>query len=119
MSWLEKHENDYDEFGEPLPRLVNLTQHAINLPDRSIEPSGTVARCAEVTAEAGAFDGVSLVRRSYGAVSDLPDPQPNTLYIVSMLVRLACPNRTDLASPGDLVRDEAGKIIGCQNLVVN
>ena len=99
--------------------IINLTPHEIHLPDRVIPPSGTVPRCVELTVDSGDFDGVAVVCRSYGAVSDLPEPTEGTLYIVSMLVRLACPDRHDLASPGDLVRDRDGKIIGAKNLVVN
>jgi hypothetical protein len=99
--------------------FINLTPHVIHLPTCSIAPSGQLARCTEVTSPTGIFEGVTLVRRSYGAVTGLPDPQPDVLYIVSMLVRVACSERRDLASPGDLVRDNDGNIIGTSNLVVN
>ena len=99
--------------------LVNLTPHPINLAGQIIPLSGQLARCSEIISEAGQFDGVSLINLAYGPVAGLPDPQPGTLYIVSALVRLALPGRSDLASPGTLVRDEAGKVVGCQNLVVN
>lgn len=99
--------------------IKNLTPHKIVLPDLTIEPSNQVARCAEVSAPAGTIDGIELITRSYGAVAGLPEPQPGVMYIVSALVRLACPGRHDLASPGDVVRDAAGQIIGCKNLVVN
>jgi translation initiation factor 2 gamma subunit (eIF-2gamma) len=62
----------------------------------SIPPSGDVARCT----------ATSLV----GEVVGLPDPIEGTIFIVSALVRLAVPHRTDVASPGpgDLVRDAGG-----------
>ena len=99
--------------------IVNLTPHAIHFPGCTIEPSGIIARCAEDTIPSGLFDGIEIIRRSYGKVYDLPEPQGNTLYVVSLLVRQACPNRHDLASPGDLVRDESGTIVGAKNLVIN
>lgn len=99
--------------------IVNLTPHAVHLPDRVIEPSGVVARCAEITAPAGEFDGAPLITRRYGEVIGLPEPRAGTLYIVAALVRLALPDRADLASPGDLIRDESGQIIGAANLIVN
>lgn len=99
--------------------IVNLTPHAIHLPDRIIEPSGQLARCAEFSRNAGSFDGIPLIRRNYGEAEGLPEPRDDTLYIVSLLVRQACPDRRDIASPGDLVRDDEGKIIGASNLVVN
>ena len=99
--------------------IINLTPHAINLPDRTIEPSGKVARCTEITNDAGRFEGIELITRQYGEVVDLPEPVDGDLLIVSALVRAARPGRLDLASPGDLVRDADGKIVGCKNLVVN
>lgn len=103
--------------------FINLTPHEIRIGDRVIPPSGKVARCEEITTPAGTFDGVELINRKYGQVHGLPEPGAKkfdgTFYIVSAMVRMALPDRIDLASPGDLVRDETGKIVGCKNLVVN
>jgi len=101
--------------------IVNLTPHTIHLPNLSIEPSGIVPRCSEKTVVVGNFEGVELIGREYGKVSDMPEleQEMDTLYIVSMLVRQTLPHRKDIASPGDLVRDETGQIIGAKNLVVN
>jgi hypothetical protein len=100
-------------------KIVNLTPHAIHLPDRTIEPSGAVARCQEETIQLCSIDGIEFISRRYSDVYDLPDLQPNIIYIVSLLVRQALPDRMDLASPGDLIRDADGKIIGAKNLVIN
>ena len=51
--------------------------------------------------------------------SEIDDEQPDVLLIVSAMVRQALPDRKDLASPGDLVRDENGAVIGCGNLIIN
>ncbi len=99
--------------------IINLTPHTIHLPNLTIEPSGKVARCKEFTELAGIVSGIELIYRRYGDVEDLPDPDPDNFYIVSMMVRQALPNRYDIASPGDLIRDESGQIIGAKNLVVN
>lgn len=99
--------------------IINLTPHAINLPDRTLPPTGTVARCIEVTVPAGNIDGIEIIRRKYGEVTDLPDAQYETVYIVSALVRMARPDRHDLLSPGDTIRDADGKIIGAKNLIAN
>lgn len=99
--------------------LINLTPHAINLPGLTVPPSGTVARCRELTESAGTLNGVEFVTRRYGAVEGLPEPEEGVVYIVSALVRLALPERCDLASPGDLIRDETGQIVGARNLVIN
>jgi len=99
-------------------KIINLTPHAIRVGDQVIPSSGTV-RVSEVTLLAGEFNGIPLVRKVYGNVEGLPEPQPDTLFIVSTIVRFALPEREDLASPGDLVRDENGNVIGCKNLVIN
>ena len=104
--------------------LVNLTPHAITLLEagcdyRVLAPSGQVARCSTSSVQVGVFDDVPLFRTVGGAVTGLPDPQSDTMYIVSALVRLAVPDRTDVASPGELVRNADGQPIGCHGLVVN
>jgi len=60
-----------------------------------------------------------IVTRHYGKVENLPNPLLDTWYIVSHMTRVACPNRFDLLSPGDLVRNEKGEILGCTNFVIN
>lgn len=100
--------------------MVNLTPHAITLPGGEIPPSGQVARVAVEYTETGEeVLGAAIVRAEYGQVTDLPAPQPGTIYIVSALVRAACPDRRDLASPARLVRDDAGRIIGASALEVS
>jgi hypothetical protein len=99
--------------------FINLTPHAIQLPNMTIEPSGIIARCNEVSTPFGEINGVEIINREYGKVENLPDTTSGKMYIVSAMVRLALPNRYDILSPGDLVRDETGQIIGAKNLVRN
>lgn len=99
--------------------IINLTPHAIHIGERTFQASGAVARCTETTRTETWYYGIELVVKEYGAVTDLPDDDGETLYIVSMMVRQALPHRHDLASPGDLVRDADGKIVGAKNLAVN
>ncbi|WP_053958111.1 hypothetical protein [Sulfobacillus thermosulfidooxidans] len=104
--------------------LINLTPHAIhfmaNETTLTIEPCGTVARCAVTRHVTGylTIQGVTIpvTRTQFGAVEGLPNPAPDTLYIVSALVAQACPDRDDLVIPDDTVRDDAGRIIGCRAL---
>lgn len=101
--------------------FVNLTPHDIHIIARSgvirtIEKSGQVARCAESITDIGTIDGVAITRTVFGEVTGLPDPIDGTVFIVSMAIRSALPDRTDLASPGKIVRDENGVIVGCQSL---
>ena len=109
--------------------LINLTPHEVNLHlpagrALTIPSSGEVARVATTPAEAGELwagrcNPVPLITQTFGEVVNLPDPKDGDFFIVSALVRAACPNRYDLGSPAELVRDDAGRIIGCRALEVN
>ena len=101
-------------------KIVNLTPHSINFlrEDNSvlatIEPSGAVARAAQTRETVGSIDGIAVNQCSYGAVTGLPDPQPETIYLVSALTAQACRDRNDVFIVDDAVRNEAGQIIGCR-----
>lgn len=59
---------------------------------------------------------VPTVRVVGGSAVDLPEPKPGTLFVVSRVIAEACPERTDLLVPYDLVRDETGRVIACRSL---
>jgi hypothetical protein len=103
--------------------LVNLTPHVINVlhADGSISniSSSGLARCAEQRTVVGSVNGIDLYEVAYGDVSGLPEQVEDTYFIVSMPVRLALPWRLDLLSPGELVRDNEGKPIGCKGFATN
>lgn len=104
--------------------FVNLTPHdvSISMPDGSsklLPKSGKEARCDEVSELVGEWEGIPLYVTAYGEVIGLPQVEEGTVFIVSFMVRAALPHRSDLASPGKLVRDDKGQIIGCKGLVVN
>lgn len=103
-------------------KFVNLTPHEVVVVD-GIEyrfpASGTVARVTEITEEAPRIGGFRVVRKTYGEVTDLPEPAPDTVYIVSALVREAA-KRSDLVSPDsgkDAIRNEKGQIIAVRGFV--
>lgn len=111
-----------------MKKIINLTQHPINLSRdllergqrvREIPPSGTIARVAQTETEVGQWDYFPLVAGRYGETVGLPEANSDTLLIVSALVRTANPTRFDLVSPARLLRDESGRIIGCGALEVN
>ena len=108
-------------------KLVNLTPHALNLmpsgpggPIVTIPPSGQVARCAVDRAQVDTItvDGIPIPvnQTQFGSVSDLPDPQPDTIFVVSALVAQAVPDRQDVFIPDGVVRDDQGRIIGARAL---
>ena len=107
--------------------IINLTPHALNLmpagpdgPSVTIHPSGKIARCAvdRVQVDTIAVDGLSVPvnKTQFGAVSDLPDSQPDTIYIVSAMVAQAVPDRPDVFIVDDAVRDDQGRIVGAKAL---
>ena len=109
-------------------KFINLTPHEIRVvrPDGGtavFPPSGQVARCTEKSVQRAevSHQGVTipLVGKEFGEGVGLPDPEEDSLLIVSALVRTAAPGRSDLVTFGDLVRNEAGQPIGCSSLVCN
>jgi len=107
--------------------IVNLTPHALNLmpagptgPVVTIPPSGQVARCftTRVQVDTITVNGISVPvnQTRFWEVFDLPDPQPDTIYIVSAVGARAVPNRRDVFIVDDAVRDEQGRIIGARAL---
>ncbi len=101
--------------------FVNLTPHTINVLDESeqevlaIGPSGTIARVSVEYVLDDKVDGVPIYTAAYGEVTGLPEPAAGTLYIVSGLVN-TCVDRRDVLSPGELVRNDDGRPVGCKGL---
>jgi hypothetical protein len=128
---LARKEDTVTMYPKPrMTRLVNLTPHEVVLHHyhyvTTVAPSGNIARVAQKTfAVRTAWDAASqtqcipIVRSEYGSVEGLPEPVEDTIYIVSSMVRVASPTRADIASPANLIRDDAGKIIGCKGLEIN
>jgi hypothetical protein len=111
-------------------KLVNLTPHEVVIYDVNnnvvlrVPPSGQVARVTTEERVIGAINGVPLVKTVYGEVQGLPEPEPGTVYIVSLLVLQAMAGRrSDLVAPNTsptplgAVRDEQGRILGVRSFV--
>lgn len=104
--------------------FVNLTPHDVviykgDVVDRTIPFTGIIARAKEETKKVGELDGIPETESTFGEVENLPEPQPNTIYIVSALAAKAARDagRTvDLRVPHDSVRNDKGQIIGCRSL---
>lgn len=108
-------------------QIINLTPHELKLmpagptgPAVTIPPSGQVARCAtyRVQVDAVTVNGISVPvnQTRFGQVENLPEPQPNTIYVVSAIVAQAVPDRPDVFVVDDAVRDEQGRIVGARAL---
>jgi len=118
-------------------KYVNLTPHEINVfravvdadgmptgehvPVMSIPPSGDVARVPveNLYTFTDSCTGVEFYRPSTKGKPDLPEPMSGQWLIVSTQTREALPERSDLCSPGQLLRNADGQPIGCIGLVIN
>ena len=107
-----------------MAKLINLTPHEINIitpeGEMKIPPSGVIARVGVIRERIGEvfIDGkfIPVYKNKFGSVENLPDPKPDTLYVVSSIVAQAVSNRKDVVVPDDSVRDEQGSIIGVRAL---
>ena len=102
--------------------LINCTPHVITIltdgTQVTLPPSGVVPRLSVTRVPAGKIDGISVARPILGETEGLPFPTAGTTLIVSALVAEANKHRHDLASPGELVRNDDGVPIGCRGLSV-
>ena len=121
-----------------MTEIINLTPHTIHFINdsgictQSFIPSGIVARIsveyeplnisnmfANKSLTLG-FIGLKFISTEFGDPINLPlESKTNVgdyrkLYIVSSILKSACPDRNDLIVPADLVRDESGNVIGCK-----
>jgi hypothetical protein len=109
-----KEEDMYEE-------IVNLTPHEIKivggLHTEVVAPSGVVARVSVQYEDFGDVNGIPVFTSSYGEVVGLPSPEEGKVFVVSSMVLAALDGRTDVFAPGELIRDDAGKPVGCRGLV--
>lgn len=99
-----------------LPEVINLTPHAINVIGvGEIPASGLVARVSMKTEKDAIIAGFPTSYTEYGEVENLPEIE-GVYFLVSKMVRDACPDRADLFYPAELVRDGFGNIVGCKSL---
>lgn len=99
--------------------FINLTAHRLNIhtPDGEvvIEPSASQARSSHVYEDVTAIGGIPVTLVSYGEITGLPEPQPDTVYIVSGIVEAAS-QRDDVYAVGQLIRDDDNRVVGCHGL---
>ena len=108
-------------------KLINLTPHDMvlcrpeGIPFMTVPASGLVARVNTVNRLADEYGFLPVVTytQEVGEVVGLPAGNGTEIYVVSTQVRLSCPDRPDIVSPGELVRDDKGEVVGCKSLIVN
>ena len=106
-----------------MSNLINMTPHPITIVDaegtviKVIPASGNLIRLAQFTVPQNyTIDDVPVTKSTYSEPNGLPEYQLGIFYIVSQLVKSACPDREDLLVPAEVVRDSSGNIVGCRSL---
>lgn len=103
--------------------IKNLTPHEVVMCDEAGKevakyPSMGVARAEFKDVPAGEVCGFPVVRKEFGPTVDLPEPTEGTYYLVSLTTAQAAKaeGRTtdDLLMTANLVRDDAGRVVGCK-----
>jgi len=107
--------------------IVNLTPHPLNIRNRNgymikiAKPEADVLlpRVSQTTNVVGQVGEFVEYASTFGEVINLPEDD-GRIYVVSRLVISACADQglshAHLRSPGALIRDEDGKIIGAEGL---
>lgn len=104
--------------------VINLTPHAINVEANGVKKTypacKTPARVSFKSLVVGEVDGFLLSKTEYGETVGLPEPAPNTYYIVSMVVKAANSDRSDLICPdsGRAYRDSDGNIVAVPGFII-
>lgn len=101
-------------------KIINLTPHDIKLIKDGeeiifkTEKGLKTPRIRKVITKEETIENIPFTSYVIEEVADLPIKRPNTFYIVSSMVKNACPNRKDLIVPDTnrAIRDEKGQIIG-------
>ena len=105
-------------------KVVNCTPHDVNLITEkgniTFPRSGIIPRLTEQQVKINSINSngieIDIMKKSFLEPEGLPEPQENTIFIVSALVAGAAKDRDDLVIPNDTIRDDQGRIIGCKNL---
>lgn len=108
---------------------VNMTPHALSIYDMDKEnvvatiPSSGMVRVTETVSVLSDGEGevplIEVLRNPY-QLEGLPEEVPGRVVIVSDITYQAAKplGRKDLVKVGPAVRDDSGRIIGCQGLAI-
>ena len=101
--------------------LHNLTPHPITIHVEDVTITLTPAKgypTPRIDCEVehvGDLSVIPVYRNTYGSPVNVPVAEPGTAFIVSAMVAAAL-KRPDIYSPGEMVRDDRGYIVGCKGL---
>ena len=103
-------------------KVVNLCPHCVRLNNgMEFPPSGVVARVG--TSYSEPIGELNIMKVEFGEIEGLPEPRPDTLYIVSGLVLQAArvSGRTDCVAPAtghpEAKRNNKGQIVSVPGFV--
>lgn len=109
-------------------KFTNLTPHDVTVyllgygRTKVFPRSGKVARVSQQFERFGTVcsegSDIPLFTTKLGKVIDLPEREEGNYFIVSAMVKQAEPYRLDLVSPGELLRDDKGQVVGCNGFVL-
>lgn len=103
--------------------LRNLTGHTVNIrlsdgETLTLPPEDITARIDTEYYHIYTSNRIPVYDVKYTEFSNLPEPADGTVLVVSTHVEKAT-NRSDVFSPGPLIKDEAGRVIACSGLKRN
>ena len=96
-------------------KIVNLTPHEINIVGHEPIPSSGSVRVAETSHVIDEINGIDIIVKKFGKVEGMPEPQPDTVFVVSLMVAQQLTHRDDILTVGETVRNEAGQVVGAKN----
>lgn len=107
--------------------IINLTPHPIIILDEkghkivTFPTSDIIARVESDRRHVANLNvrgvKVPITKIKSGDVYDMPEPQEDTIYIVSTMTARGLPDRQDLYIADGIVKDEySGRTIGCRSL---
>lgn len=73
-------------------KFINLTPHTITLNDGTSFPTEGVARVSDTYTE---FNASGVCKVKHGDIENLPEPEPNTTFIVSAMVLAAAKEKAE------------------------
>lgn len=103
--------------------LENWTPHELRLiredgTELILAPAGPAPRLQPARRPLGMINGLRVVQTVLGPPQGVPEQRAGVVLVVSALVaeHPALANRTDLAYPGEAIRDDSGRVIGAKGL---
>ena len=102
--------------------IINKTPHPVYILDkdnrvlRTFPKSRGMAKVTEVFEDVDTIDEIPISMTKVVSIEGLPAAKEDVYYIVSTVVKLALPHRTDLSTARSPVRDNSGTIIGVRRL---